>query len=283
MNKKKKVALLLSGQLRTFDDPVVMKSWEKFFDQYEVTTFVSCWKDRGRSIGGTPANINAGDGIDEEEVLHFEKISSIFQTNNIQLLNYQDWLKSDEIKGWMEPARGHWLFNATYTATYMRAMVGKMFRGHLEATNEVYDGVFLGRPDLYFTRKPLQDFFDDNQNYIYHQKDVAGNIRRFGPQLGRNRPLVYDILLFSSSTNILKVCDLYYSELFEPSVIKAPHCPNNAPYREPCRVLWAYFLLAGIKQRISPVYAEVYRNMKDVRLLMGRYYPDNQKVWCLDE
>jgi len=269
MNKKKKVALLLSGQLRTFDDPVVIKSWEKFFDQYEVTTFVSCWKDRGRSIGGTPANINAGDGIDEEEVLHFEKISSIFQTNNIQLLNYQDWLKSDEIKEWMEPARGNWLFNATYTANYMRAMVGKMFKGHLEATNETYDGVFLGRPDLYFIRKPFQDFFDDNQHYVYHQ-----NIHK--------KDMIYDVLLFSSATNILKVCDLYHSELFEPSVIKAP--PYDGTYREPCRVFWAYFLLAGINQRgLGQAYAETYRNMKDVRLLMARYYPDNQKVWCLDE
>ena len=43
---KKKVAILLTGQLRTFDDDNVIKSWNKFIQKYDIDVFGCFWENR---------------------------------------------------------------------------------------------------------------------------------------------------------------------------------------------------------------------------------------------
>lgn len=272
MNIKKKVVLLLTGQLRTFDDPVVIKSWTKFFEEYDVTTFVCCWDNRGRSIGGTPENININDGIQEEEIISIQTVKNIFKTDKVKLFNFKEWLDSYELKDWMKQYYGDKFFNCTFPCNYLRSQVGEMFKRHLETTNEIYDGVFLTRPDLYFMKEPFKEKYFTNTEFIYHQNSN----HNFHPDR------VYDIFLFSSTENILKICDWYKSEYAIPSV--SNNFRNCLHPLDSCRVIWSYSLLTGLQiKSFDEPYAEVYRNMLDVRLLMNRYYPQEPSVWCIDE
>jgi len=272
MNIKKKIVLLLTGQLRTFDDPIVVESWQKFFDEYDVTTFVCCWNKRGRSIGGTPANINANDGINEKEELSIESIKTIFRTDNVKLFDFDEWLNGPEIKDWMKPYYGNQYFNCMFPCNYLRMQAGKMLKEHLESSNEVYDGAFLTRPDLYFMKEPFKDKYFDDTQFLYHQNSS----HNFHPSR------VYDIFLFSSVQNILKISEWYESEHSIPSV---ENDVNNCLHPlDSCRVIWIYSLLSQLQiKSFDEPYAEVYRNILDVRLLMKRYYPHQQNVWCLGE
>jgi hypothetical protein len=272
MSNKKKIVLLVTGQLRTFDDPVVVKSWEKFFDQYDVTTFVCCWNNRGRSIGGTPANINVNDGIDENEIISINHVKNVFKTDNVKLFDFNEWLNSNQIKDWMKVYRENQYFNCTFPCNFLRKQAGDMLKAHLEKNDEKYDGAFLTRPDLYLMRKPFQNQYFSDTEFVFHQNSS----HNFHP----NR--VYDIFLFSSVKNILKICEWYDSEYSVPSVIN--NVNNCLHPLDSCRVIWIYsnLIQLQIKSFENP-FAEVFRNILDVRLLMQRYYPRQESVWCLDE
>lgn len=272
MNTKKKIALLVTGQLRTFDDPIVVKSWEKFFQQYDVTTFVCCWDNRGRSIGGTPPNINVNDGINETENVSIELVKTIFKTDKVKLFNFNEWINGPEFKDWMKPYYGDKYFNCTFPCNFLRKQAGIMLKQHLQDTNEKYDAAFLTRPDLYFMRQPFQEEYFTETDYVFHQNSH----HNFHPSR------VYDIFLFSSVNNILKLCEWYDSEYSVPSVINNE---NNCLHPlDSCRVVWIYSNLCQLKiKSFNNPYAEVFRNILDVRLLMQRYYPTQQNVWCLDE
>ncbi len=270
MSQKKKIALLLSGQFRTTDTDFVKKSWEKFYKEYDVTTFVCCWDNRGRSLGGFQNNINARDGINEGEKIVVDDISSIFKTNNIKLFNYEDWKNDGEIPEWMSQFQNSRYWGSTFSAGYLRAEVGKLFQEYLSTNGEIFDGVIMTRPDLYFIKQPPQHLFHDLHN-IYHQNSH----HTFYPDR------IYDIFLLSSQENILKVCQWYESNISHDSIMN--NIQHWLPREDTCRVMWVYFSMLGISHKsFELLYAEVYRNELDVNLGMKvTYGSGKESIWCL--
>lgn len=74
---KKKVLLLLSGQVRTYDNEIVINGWRKFRDKYDTTTFLCCWNNRGRSLYSIKHYSN--DMVIEEEAINLENIQEVFR------------------------------------------------------------------------------------------------------------------------------------------------------------------------------------------------------------
>jgi hypothetical protein len=260
---KRKVLLLLSGQLRTYDNEIVVRGWDKFLDKYDVTTFMSCWDNRGRSLYSQKHYSN--DMVVEEESINEENVKPIFRTENIQLLKYEDWLSGAELQDWMKRFMRDEFFNSVFAAFFLRKQVYNFAMDNIKEYD--FDGVFLTRPDSFFIREPPDYPFLETE-YIW-QQNARDN---FFP----NR--IYDNFLFSSLENIEKICALYDSPLLSLSIER--NFGTRLHYLDPCKVLYSYFNLANIKHKsYDYLYTEPYRRVEDLKEHRDRYL-GGDKMWC---
>tara|TARA_Y100000310_G_scaffold163309_1_gene163153 strand:- start:4916 stop:5710 length:795 start_codon:yes stop_codon:yes gene_type:complete len=261
---KKKVLLLLSGQVRTYDNEIVINGWRKFRDKYDTTTFLCCWNNRGRSLYSIKHYSN--DMVIEEEAINLENIQEVFKTDNIKLLDYNEWFNGLDLKPWMKELVGDQFFNSVFAAFYLKKHV---FNFALEniSQDQNFDGVFLTRPDMFFLREPPDYPFSETE-YIWQQNAPENFFA--------NR--IYDNFLFSSFTNIGKICSLYDSPLLSTSIDK--NFGTNLHYLDPCKILYSYFLLAGITHKsYDHLYAEPYRREEDKKNHRDHYL-GGHKMWC---
>jgi len=260
---KKKVLLLLSGQLRTFDNKVVLDGWKKFFDKYDVTTYLCVWDNRGRSIMSKYANYD--DKIDEDEIINLNQVKNIFQTNNIKFFNYNDWVKKDIINSWMHQYINDKFFNSIFASFYLKKQLFQ-FANKNEQRN-TFDGVFLTRPDMFFLREP-PDYPFLETNVVWQQNP---------PEIYfHNR--IYDNFLFSNIENIEKICNLYGSDYLKMSIEK--NYGTNLHFLDPCKILFSYFKIINLQDKSYDfLYCDPYREENAMFEFKQRFLSGNL-AWC---
>jgi hypothetical protein len=254
--KKKKLALLLTGELRTFDNEYVIKSWEKFFSKYEVDIFISCWDHRGQSVYSTENLIP--DGINKDEKITIDYVKEIFNTNSVELFDYNEWLNSPKIKKLLEKYTYDKYFIATFAGGFLKEKVCRLF----ENIDKVYDSVILSRPDSIFMEEPPEYFFDGSEK-IWHQRNNLFDI-------------IYSVFITSNKDNIIKICNWYTSELRELSILDI-----RGPYNklEHCRILYSYIKMLNIEDDTynGILFAEPFRSNNDLEEY--KVYTSNKSLW----
>jgi len=261
---KKKVLLLLSGQLRTYDNEIVVNGWRKFREKYDTTTVLCCWKNRGRSLYSIKHYDN--DMVEEEEKIDVASIKEVFETDNIKLLDYDEWRAGPDLKPWMAQLDGDQFFNSVFAAFYLKKNVFRLALDKIGSDRD-FDGVFLTRPDMFFLREP-PDYPFEEMEHVWQQNAPENFFA--------NR--IYDNFLFSNLENAAKICSLYDSPLLPTSIEK--NFGTRLQNLDPCKVLYSYFYLAGISDKsYDHLYTEPYRREEDKKAHRDHYL-NGEKMWC---
>jgi hypothetical protein len=182
----KKIAMLLCGELRTFDNKYVIKGFDKLRELYNMDIYVSVWKHRGRSDWSVKQNLN--DNIIQNEIIDIDYIKKIFKTDNVFLYDYNEWLGSTIEKNFYKYRNINTVqYNATFGLSFLRQEC-------IKKINKCYDVLVVTRPDSIFTLEPPSYFFNC-EDKIWHQGTIPNSI--------------YSTFFTSTSKNIIDICNWY--------------------------------------------------------------------------
>lgn len=244
------LCLLFYGQARTYDNPEVIKSWNNFFNKYKCKNYLCLWDNVGRSAYSKLANIE--DNLQENEKVDLSKIKNIFNTDDVELYNYDSWLSSIPEQYLNFKNNKH--FNTTFAASFLRQKTNKFIK-------EGFDAYLIVRPDLYFINE-IPKYYFENCNLIYHQN----------PKLIFYPNRVYDIFLFSNYENTKLLTNLYESELFMKSI--NTNFETNLDLLDICKVFYSYLVLNDKIELLTStdkLYTDVFRSSSDVECYKKAY------------
>ena len=241
MNKK--IAVCISGELRYYDHPLVISSYNKFIQKLNPDVFISVWDHIGESM-------NHG-YIDP--VTTKEKNNNILQNINqvyknvvgLEIENYNDWINtlSQTEKTYYN---SNWFNSRTinsYTQIYKIYRSNLLKQQHERINNIKYDIVIRMRPDNLFISSI--DATNINPKTVYN----INLVNAYYP----NR--IYDIFFYSDSESMDMICNTY-SE-FEKLLYSS--YDNGLCKRDACRLLYLQSVSNGIavestKHRMCDIY-----------------------------
>ena len=222
-----RVAVLLSGQMRTFDEPALLQHYfEHLFEPLNADIFVSTWTQRGYSY-----NHGAGALDRQDDII----------TNTMLEAAYKDRLKAVEIESLSE-------FEATLSDEYREIyttgfewsgmkikgtsvpqfykmwQVNQLKRSYEQQHNFTYDLVIRARPDLDMVAPLDPRYMTDLDTSLYHI-NCPGTFWNYR---------VYDIFFYSSSKNMDIMATAYYNI---PALEQVPF-HNGLHPRDACRLLY---------------------------------------------
>jgi hypothetical protein len=229
-----KTALVLSGQLRTFQHPAVLTSLRTFIEQFvECDVFLSVWDKIGFSY-------KHGDGVRPENADNSVKaepiISLIPRLKGLHIESEEEWRSKISEPYKAIYTEGFEWCNMKITGTVVPQLYkiwdgNRLKQEYEKANNFTYDLVIRSRPDnQYFSDIKHQYLTDLTKIYAIN---CAGT---YFP----NR--IYDIFFFSNSANMDILCDAYNHILRNES-----HPFSNGLHpRDPCRILRVQALISEI-------------------------------------
>jgi hypothetical protein len=223
-------ALLLSGQMRTFDNKDVVSNIHScLIDKYNCDVFVSTWDERGYSYchGSGKENLLSKESITVEKIrLSYKNVK------DIQIDNFQKWLSElpDTIRQFYEkgfPWDGVHIKGTSVPFLYKLFSANEMKKNYEKITGIKYDVVFCTRPDCIFVNSLKECYLTD------FTKLYAINCHgTYWPHR------VYDIFFYSNSENIDKISDAY------GNIIELANHPyrNGLHPKDVCRMLYVQAL-----------------------------------------
>jgi hypothetical protein len=229
-----KVALVLSGQLRTFHHPVVLASLHQFIKQFdECDVFLSLWDKIGFSYkhGGGVRPENADNSVKAEQIINL-----IPRLKGLHIESEEEWLSNiSESYKTIYTEGFEWLgmkLTGTMVPQLYKIWDGNRLKKKYEQENNfTYDLVIRSRPDnQYFSYIKHQYLADLTKIYAIN---CSGT---YFP----NR--IYDIFFFSNSANMDILCDAYNHILRNES---HPFYNGLNP-RDACRILRVQALISDI-------------------------------------
>lgn len=258
----KKVILLLAGQLRTFDNPYVQQSWEKFRSVYDVTTIGCFWDNRGSSR-------YEGDRSMENEVISLDRVKQVLRTDHIKLFNYQDFIEN--ITPNFQKYYGARYFDCIISNSFLRYQVGKYLKEMEQYERELFvnfDLAILTRADLIFLRK-LPDYIFEDTSVVWHQNGV--NSKAY------HQDRVYDMILMSNVKNILQFCQFHYDEDSNYCIDKPSH--NGLELMDSTRIYYNYMNQKNVKvESLDLLHADAFRTDADIQNYSSNYL-NNKELW----
>ena len=156
--KKKKVAVLLTGYMRTFHDCV--GTWKNLMDNemYEFDFFVHTYKSHGFTKGWN-------DMIDSKDVVDIERLK---ETLNIKKIEIEDEIDNHgaRIPSGHSKSRVKLMFRKFF-------LCNELLKEHVRETGEEYEFVIRMRPDLVFSEKVILE--KPSPNSMITSKYIFGN------------------------------------------------------------------------------------------------------------
>lgn len=253
----KKIAVILTGQLRTFDHPIVIKSWDKFRSLFDVDFYVCCWSNRGRSIYSKECNLK--DDISCDEIVSEEYVKEIFKTDNVKLYDYETWKDTEYVSNLIDVyGYSEKYFDPLFAGAFLKKESMKMLK------NDSYDRVVLSRPDCIFIKEPPSYFFECD-DIVWHQ---PWNLIQ----------IIYSTFIVSNFKNIYNLCSWYESENMHKNINSGHNRYNNV--LEHCGVMFSHSLELGITlgSYNGSLFAEPYRSDDDIVNYRNFCGSD---MWCL--
>ena len=228
-----RTALLLCGQMRTFDHPKVLEYMNRLIEKFDCDVFISTWKDRGVSLWSVHSqDKNLYSDVKDQEISK-ECISIIDNIRDYKIADFDEYLHvecSPHIKSLL--VNNVWSVGANSNPQfYTMHVASEMKRKYEKENGFVYDVVIKSRPDFLQVHNDIEKYFDKLEKTCYH----INTGRSYAP----NR--VYDIFLMSDSKTMDVVCNSWvdYDKLVETNY------PGAGKY-DACRLLYAQCMENGI-------------------------------------
>ena len=232
-----RIALLMCGQMRTFDNPRVQASFRAFvaaLGAHEVDMFVSTWSDRGISYNhGHP---EASRAMAPNATVTEEMIRAVYAGLNIvsvQIRDYAEW-QTRLRPSYAAVLREGFQWNGMRIAGTVVPQLFTIWDANMlrRAGGKSYDWVFRVRPDLVF--EPLDDLLAPLDPKHVHAIN-APTAGVFWPQR------IYDIFFFGGPAAMDVACDSYNHI---DVAIQHPFMNGLHP-RDACRILYVCTALMG--------------------------------------
>lgn len=248
--KKSKLVFLFAGQLRTFDSISVVKSWKKFFDNYDVLTYGCFWSKRGKSAYSINSSIALD--VNSDEPISINAVKEVLHTDNIWLYDYNDFLSTLPKEYCNFKSSGY--FGCSISHSFLRNEVCNKMTGCNMDIKFNPSSYTLIRPDLIWLTEPPPCFLEPN-DFLWHNDN---------PQAySQNR--IYDIFMCSNKQNILKMGSMYEDIL---GLLEAVDSQFNN-YLDPldsCRLNYNYSVLSKIVIRGQDrLHVDVFREEHDIK------------------
>ena len=228
-----RTALLLCGQMRTFDHPKVLEYMNRLIDKFDCDVFISTWKDRGVSLWSVHSqDKNLYSEVKDQEISK-ECISIIDNVRDCKILDFDEYLNDkcgSHIKSIL--VDNVWGIGASSNPQFYTMHVASEMKKKYEKENGfLYDVVIKSRPDFLQVHNDIEKYFDNLENTCYH----INTGRSYAP----NR--VYDIFLMSGSKTMDTICNSWidYDKLVETNY-------SGSSKYDACRLLYAQCMKNGI-------------------------------------
>ena len=255
----KRIAICLSGQMRTFDHPAVQASFRTFLQGLgaHVDLFVSTWSDRGVSYnhGAHQNPNNASISPLPQPKITEELIRSVYADLNVisvQIRDYAEW-KTRLRPTYAAVLREGFQWNGMRIAGTVVPQLFTIWDANMlrRGTGKTYDWVFRVRPDLMFDCRHNAAALLASLDPKHVHAINAPTTRVFWPQR------IYDIFFFGGPVAMDVACDSY---IHIDTAIQHPFTNGLHP-RDACRILYVCTaLLGGTHVRdIDRVVCEIYR------------------------
>lgn len=247
-----RTALLLCGQMRTFDHPKVLEYMNRLIEKFDCDVFISTWKNRGVSMWTIRNFSSEIYENDLDDVITKKSIDKLLNVRDYEILDYDDYLNtkcSDDIRSLLNRWYNNREFNLGISSNpqfYTMYVASKMKQKYEQENGFVYDVVIKSRPDFLQVNNNVEKYFDKLENTCYHINT--------GYFFVPNR--VYDIFLMSDSKSMDIICNSWvdYDKLSESNYSR-----HLGKY-DPCRLLYAQCMQNGIKtESFDKILGDVYR------------------------
>jgi hypothetical protein len=235
-----KIALLICGQMRTFDHPKVLEYLDKLIEKFNCDVFLSTWNNRGISVWSEHA-------LKEQVDIQNQEKNKLITSNHINLISnikkytiddYEEFIhnQSDgEIKSLLNQNSDNLYHSkATSIPSLYKLYSAYQLLEEYENENKIkYDIVIKTRPDFLHVHNDIEKYFDRINDTLFHINT--------GITYCPDR--VYEMFLVSSSTIMKKVCEswLNFNQL------------SNTDYSlhmarlDACRLIYSQCILNNIK------------------------------------
>lgn len=199
-----KIALLVCGQMRTFDHPKVLGYLNQLIQKLNCDVFLSTWTNRGISVWSEHAlkdqlSIQTEEKNKSINASHLDLISNI---KKYKIDNYDRFIDekcTDEIKSLLIQSSDNLYYSkaTSIPSLYKLYSSYQLMKKYEKENNIKYDIVIKTRPDFLHVHTDIEKYFDKVDDTLFHINiDIT-----FCP----NR--VYEMFLLSSSKNMKVVCD----------------------------------------------------------------------------
>ncbi|NYV41061.1 hypothetical protein HRR37_01285 [Cronobacter sakazakii] len=259
--KKPRVAVLYAGQMRNYDDPILMKlNKEFFFDRYDCDVFVSTWNKRGFSYhhGKAKKNSHSIDDVITQEAIHDVLSSMGANVISTSIEDFDDWL-INQSKGLQKLYHdgmnidGEIVKATSFPQLYTIFKACELKEKYQREKNIKYDLVFRIRPDLAIA----EDLPHESLYPIIKANSPLEGVFHLNSPKSFYPKRVYDIFFWGDDKSMGKISKAW---LKLNDLLNDPF-DNGLPDVDCCRLLYVMARRNKIKViDVERCIANIYRN-----------------------
>ncbi len=238
-----KIALEISGEVRTFNHPLVRDSWTKYATDLKADLFISVWEHRGISFYSR--NFSLAERQEAIQDLNLGVLQAYSNVKDLEIEDYNQWFDalSDDFANFLTQ---HKECSSSAPQLY-KIWRASLLRRRYEEKHGKYDIVIRMRPDFLFINS--FDFSNFKKNTIFHIN--FGTPGAYFPQR------IYDIMFYGGSDEMTKICDAwtqYVKIFFDPF-------QNGLNPKDACRLLYIQTQKQGLNiENVSHRVGDIYRD-----------------------
>jgi len=235
-----KIALLICGQMRTFDHPKVLEYLDKLIEKFNCDVFLSTWSNRGISVWSEHA-------LKEQADIQNQEKNKLITSNHINLIpnikkytidDYEEFVhrqSDDKIKSFLNQSSDNLYHSkATSIPSLYKLYSAYQLLEEYENENKIkYDIVIKTRPDFLHVHNDIEKYFDRINDTLFHINT--------GITYCPDR--VYEMFLVSSSTIMKKVCESWLNFNQLANTDYSLHMARL----DACRLIYSQCILNNIK------------------------------------
>jgi hypothetical protein len=234
-----RVALILCGQMRTFDHPKVLEYLNQFIDKFNCDVFLSTWDNRGVSVWSEYSLKNQIDiqTLEKNKIIKYEDINIIKNIKKYSIENYNIFINEKCTPDMRDALNQNpdQIYNSKSTSIpslYKLYSSFKLLEEYKNKNNIEYDIVIKSRPDFLQVHNNIEQYFDKVKDTLFHINTGVS----YYPER------VYEMFLLSSYDNMKIVCDswLNYQELVNTNY------STHLPIMDACRLVYAQCMINNI-------------------------------------